>query len=54
MLKECKKGGIYHCKNISVISVACVWCAHHEVQGMLPNRSSEDLEMKMLRSFFFN
>ena len=22
-------------------SVACVWCTHHEVQGMLPNKSSE-------------
>ena len=50
---------INHCKNIfvtstmhiSVISVACVWCTHHEVQGMLPNKSSEDLEIKMLRSF---
>ena len=32
--------------HILVISVACVWCTHHEVQGLLPNRSSEDLEIK--------
>ena len=34
--------------HISVISVACVWCTHREVQGMLPNKSSEDLEIKRL------
>ena len=32
-------------------SVACVWCTHYEVQGMLPSKSSEDLE---IRSFSFN
>ena len=37
--------------HISVISVACIWCTHHEVQGMLPNKSSENLEIKMLKSF---
>ena len=26
-------------------------CTHHEVQGMLPNKSSEDLEIKTLKSF---
>ena len=47
-----------HCKNIwvtwtiiSVISVACVSDTHHEVQELLLNKSSEDLESKMLRSF---
>ena len=25
-----------------------MWCTHHEVQGMLPNRSSENLEVKTL------
>ena len=24
--------------------IACVWYTRHEVQGMLPNKSSEDLE----------
>ena len=25
-----------------------MWCTHREVQGMLPNKSSEDLETKKL------
>ena len=25
-----------------------MWCTHHEVQGMLPNRSSENLEVKTM------
>ena len=41
-----------YCKIINLgYSVACVWCTHHEVQGMLPDKSSEDLEIKTLRSF---
>ena len=40
--------------HVLVISVACVWCTRHEVQGMLPNKSSEYLEIKTFRSFSFN
>ena len=54
--------GCVYCKNILVTStifqlsqlhVHCVH-THHEVQGMLLNKSSEDLEIKTLRSFSFN
>ena len=37
--------------HVLVISVAGVYCTHREVQEMLPNKSSEDLEIKTLRSF---
>ena len=34
-----------------VNSVVSVWCTHHKVPGILPNKSSDDIKIKTLRRF---
>ena len=47
-----------HCKSILVTSTMFYLSQLHvcgvHIQGMLPNKSSEDLEIKTFRSFSFN